>query len=158
MSDRDWIVQQMTETDIVSVTSENDDRETYSIEQVLDLFPNPQDKSINQLRSHQFEKDDRTNFHIDYIAAAANLRAENYDIEIAERSEIKRIAGNIIPAMATVTAMITGFVCLEVYKLLQGHRKLESYRNTSVNLCVSRFCLFQPRPLREKQVSQSFDY
>lgn len=99
-----------------------------------------------QLHSHQFEKDDDTNFHIDFVAATANLRAENYGIEQAERSVIKRVAGNIIPAIATSTAMIAGFVCLEVYKLVQGHTKLESYRNTFINLGISRFCFSEPMP------------
>ncbi|CAF5156760.1 unnamed protein product, partial [Rotaria sp. Silwood1] len=46
------------------------------------------------------------------------LRAENYKIQITDRSQIKRIAGNIIPAIVTTTAMVTGLVCLEVYKLI----------------------------------------
>jgi ubiquitin-activating enzyme E1 len=32
-----------------------------------------------------FEKDDDSNFHIDFIHAAAQLRAENYDIKPCER-------------------------------------------------------------------------
>lgn len=106
-----------------------------------------------KLHSHQFEKDDDTNFHIDFVAATANLRAENYGIQQAERSVVKRVAGNIIPAIATTTAMITGFVCLEVYKLVQNHKKLESYRNTSINLGISRFCFSEPIPSETMKVN-----
>ena len=40
-----------------------------------------------------FEKDDDTNFHIDFISAAANLRAINYGIPTTTRLESKIIAG-----------------------------------------------------------------
>lgn len=33
-------------------------------------------------------QDDDTNFHMDYIVAASNLRAENYDIPAADRHEV----------------------------------------------------------------------
>uniref|UniRef100_A0A672YZ73 E1 ubiquitin-activating enzyme n=1 Tax=Sphaeramia orbicularis TaxID=375764 RepID=A0A672YZ73_9TELE len=35
-----------------------------------------------------FEKDDDTNFHMDFIVAASNLRAENYDIPAANRHKV----------------------------------------------------------------------
>ena len=34
-------------------------------------------------------QDDDTNFHMDYIVAASNLRAENYDIPAADRHQVR---------------------------------------------------------------------
>lgn len=66
----------------------------------------------------EFEKDDDNNFHIDFIHAAANLRARNYKIHECEQQKTKMIAGKIIPAIATTTAMITGCVSAEIYKFV----------------------------------------
>lgn len=35
-----------------------------------------------------FEKDDDSNHHIEFITAASNLRAENYDIQPADRMKV----------------------------------------------------------------------
>ena len=56
----------------------------------------------------QFEKDDDTNYHMDFIAGVANMRARNYGIGEVDKLKAKLIAGKIIPAIATATAMATG--------------------------------------------------
>ena len=91
----------------------------------------------------EFEKDDDTNFHMDAIAGLSNMRARNYEIGEVDKLKAKFIAGRIIPAIATTTAMATGLVCLELYKVLKG-AKMEEYRNTFANLALPLFAMAEP--------------
>jgi ubiquitin-activating enzyme E1 len=104
-----------------------------------------------------FEKDDDSNFHVDFIYAAANLRAQNYKIPEAEKHRVKMIAGKIIPAIATTTAMVMGLVTAELLKVVTlKSRKLEEFKNGFVNLALPLWLLSEPMP-PTKTVSKEFD-
>lgn len=109
-------------------------------------------QSLRECEAHDFEKDDDTNFHIDFLTASTNLRASNYDIKHTERSTVKVTAGRIIPALATTTAMICGLVDMEFLKIVLGmHREegaLDKFYNANVNLAtgLQAMNVFRPEP------------
>ncbi|KAH8234400.1 hypothetical protein KR038_009109 [Drosophila bunnanda] len=94
----------------------------------------------------EFEKDDDSNLHMDFIVACSNLRATNYKIPPADRHKSKLIAGKIIPAIATTTSVLSGMAVLEVIKLIAGHRNLDQFKNGFVNLALPFMAFSEPLP------------
>jgi len=98
----------------------------------------------------EFEKDNDANGHIDFVSSAANLRATNYQIANASKLDVKRIAGKIIPAIATTTAMICGFVCLEMYKVHSiVSVPLSNFRSGFINLAINLYAISEPQACPE---------
>lgn len=90
-------------------------------------------------------KDDDTNYQMDLIAGLANMWARNDSIPEVDKLKAKFIVGRIIPTIDTTTAMAIGLVCLEVYKVILGH-KVEKYCNTFANLTLPLFSMAEPVP------------
>lgn len=66
------------------------------------------------------------------------------------------IAGKIIPAIATTTAMITGVVTAEIYKVVQGYCELEDLKNSFINLGINAYQFSEPMPV-SKITSKEYD-
>ncbi|WFC99050.1 E1 ubiquitin-activating enzyme [Malassezia yamatoensis] len=115
-----------------------------SMEELVSSLPAPQTLSGYRMQPIEMEKDDDTNYHIAFITAASNLRALNYSIKPADQYTTKGIAGKIIPAIATTTALATGLVNLEMYKILDQKTELEKYSNAFVNLALPFIAFSEP--------------
>ncbi|KAF2261929.1 ubiquitin-activating enzyme E1 3 [Lojkania enalia] len=64
-----------------------------------------------------FDKDDVD--ALDFVAASANLRSHVFGIETRSKFDIKQMAGNIIPAIATTNAMTASLCVLQAFKVLR---------------------------------------
>jgi len=110
---------------------------------------------LSKLEPADFEKDDDTNHHIDWITSASNVRAWNYTLPQSTRQKCRMTAGRIIPAIATTTASITGFIFLEMYKLIKGETNIDAYRWNSINLANNATVVEKvPDPIRKRSGKQ----
>ncbi|CEG38965.1 sumo-activating enzyme subunit 2-like [Plasmopara halstedii] len=107
------------------------------------------EQSRSNLGSYEFDKDDT--IAMEFVTAAANLRASVFSIAMESLYSCKGIAGNIIPAIATTNAIVAGFQVLEALRVLQAAKPLgESCKYTHCNRSWNaRGELLQPSSLEK---------
>ncbi len=100
------------------------DQIPWSIHQCADILASSIGKLKARLAASDFkdhlswDKDDED--AMDFVAACANIRAYVFNIPQKTRFDIKSMAGNIIPAIATTNAVIAGGIVMEALKILNG--------------------------------------
>ncbi|SBS98378.1 ubiquitin-activating enzyme E1, putative (Uba1) [Plasmodium ovale curtisi] len=122
----------------------------------------------------EFDKDEETNLHVNFIYAFANLRAINYKIDTCDKLKAKIVAGKIIPALATTTSIITGLVGVELLKYVnyydhiqnfvklpeqdrKKHKDVLSYfKNAFINSALPLFLFSEPMPPL-KMIDKDYD-
>jgi ubiquitin-like 1-activating enzyme E1 B len=109
-----------------------EDQRVWNLEENLAVFIDSLDRLSKRLQdlkaAHQdasgpepvitFDKDDEDT--LDFVTAAANIRSHVFGIDGKSRFDIKEMAGNIIPAIATTNAIVAGLCVLQAYKVLKG--------------------------------------
>ncbi|XP_071697328.1 SUMO-activating enzyme subunit 2-like [Rutidosis leptorrhynchoides] len=95
----------------------------------LKLFFSKRQKEVGNL---SFDKDD--SLAVEFVTAAANIRAASFGIPLHSLFEAKGIAGNIVHAVATTNAIIAGLIVIEAIKVLQNDTKK----------CRMTYCLEHP--------------
>ena len=109
----------------------NDDQRIWSLQESLVAFNDSLDrlsKRILELKKNKkpdepepmisFDKDDIDT--LDFVAASANIRSTIFVIDRKSRFDIKQMAGNIIPAIATTNAIVAGLCVLQSFKVLKN--------------------------------------
>ncbi|KDP41752.1 hypothetical protein JCGZ_26770 [Jatropha curcas] len=97
--------------------------------EALKLFFSSREKEVGNL---SFDKDDQ--LAVEFVTAAANIRAASFGIPLHSLFEAKGIAGNIVHAVATTNAIVAGLIVIEAIKVLE--KDADSYRMT--------YCLEHP--------------
>ncbi|CAL0328741.1 unnamed protein product [Lupinus luteus] len=105
--------------------------------EALRLFFSKREKEIGNL---SFDKDDQ--LAVEFVTAAANIRAASFGIPLHNLFEAKGIAGNIVHAVATTNAVIAGLIVIEAMKVLRND--IQSYRMTYCLEHPSRNMLLMP--------------
>lgn len=108
-------------------------------------LPKGKDGKVMLCLPEEFEKDNDANFHIDFIYASANCRAENYQLDKMDWITVKIKAGRIVPALATTTAAVAGLQTMELIKLLKKC-KVEDMKSAFLSLAIPIMTLSEPGP------------
>ena len=124
------------------------DQKIWTIKECIDKFSGCVDQLKEELMLKGdflvWDKDDDAS--LDFVVSASNVRAHIFDIPRKSRFDVKSMAGNIIPAIATTNAVISGLIVVEALKTLQGD--IDKCRTIYLNKRPSvRKKLLQPSPL-----------
>ncbi|KAJ8328967.1 E1 ubiquitin-activating protein uba2 [Batrachochytrium dendrobatidis] len=99
-------------------------------------------RSSDPSASLRFDKDDELS--LNFVTSAANLRAICFHIATKSRFDVKQMAGNIIPAIATTNAIVAGMIVMLAFKILSGQSK--TCKNTFVQYGGERSHLLANEP------------
>lgn len=136
----------MSEVDVPQQDQEipSDENIVWSIQSWIQLFL----QSAHQMAQRTFagpsfteqffDKDDDET--LDFVTSAANIRAHIFGIPMNSRFELKAMAGNIIPAIATTNAIAAALIVIQAQKILGG--KVDGCRTTFITHGSNRKNLF----------------
>ncbi|GMH42425.1 hypothetical protein BSKO_10344 [Bryopsis sp. KO-2023] len=106
------------------------DHEVWTLQQNMQVFLKCIETFLSQRSGEigfaEFDKDD--DLAVEFVTSASNLRSICYGIPCQTLFDAKGMAGNIIHAIATTNAIVSGLMVVEGMKVLSG--KFDSLRET----------------------------
>ncbi|KAJ6460974.1 hypothetical protein C8R45DRAFT_912447 [Mycena sanguinolenta] len=110
------------------------DQKQLSLKDNVLLFVSSTERLAARLQAGEatisFDKDDDD--ALDFVTATSNLRSAAYGIGGKTRWEVKEMAGNIIPAIATTNAIVSGLIVLQALQILR--KSYDQMRNVHLQV------------------------
>jgi len=147
--DWDCLPDQSTETATAAGDQNLADQKVWTVAEAVSHL----DQAITDIKAELKEKNDDlvwdkdTPAHLDFVTACANIRMYIFNIANKSRFEVKSMAGNIIPAIATTNAVIAGCIVMEAIKLL----------NKQEDRCKTVYLRRQPNPRKKILVTEALE-
>ncbi|KAJ6183892.1 hypothetical protein N7519_005193 [Penicillium mononematosum] len=126
------LAQLQAESDSIASTVSTQDQRVWTLGENFSVFRDSLNRLAHRLKQLQekklpdqdspiltFDKDDVDT--LDFVTATANLRAAIFHLELKSKFDVKQMAGNIIPAIATTNAMTAGLCVLQSLKVFQDN-------------------------------------
>jgi ubiquitin-like 1-activating enzyme E1 B len=100
------------------------DQRVWSVKECAEVFSKCVERLQVQLEALAdgdilvWDKDDDVS--MDFVTACANIRAHIFGIPTKSRFDVKSMAGNIIPAIATTNAIVAGVIVMIALRIIEG--------------------------------------
>ena len=116
-----------------------------AVTELKELFASEVKKKGEEEGFLVWDKDDLP--ALNFVTACANIRMHIFNISTKSRFEVKSMAGNIIPAIATTNAVIAGCIVMEALKILHGKE----------DKCKTVYLRRQPNPRKKILVTEALE-
>ena len=116
-----------------------------AVKELKELFATETKKKGEEEGFLVWDKDDLP--ALNFVTACANIRMHIFNIACKSRFEVKSMAGNIIPAIATTNAVIAGCIVMEAIKILAGQE----------DKCKTVYLRRQPNPRKKILVTEALE-
>ena len=116
-----------------------------AVTELKELFASEVKKKGEEEGFLVWDKDDLP--ALNFVTACANIRMHIFNISTKSRFEVKSMAGNIIPAIATSNAVIAGCIVMEALKILHGKE----------DKCKTVYLRRQPNPRKNILVTEALE-
>ncbi len=100
---------------LADVTSKAD--ASLLVETIKNIPDENRSKLLLKFVPEDFEKDNVSLGHVTFVTLLSNMRCVNYNLLMVNELEVQKVAGRIVPALATTTSIVAGLVCLEIVKI-----------------------------------------